>query len=122
MIFGFTEGPEGTSFDSMAAHQQQIASIVSKDPNVKHFMSSIGPSGPNVSVNTGRIFLTLKPRSERKLNIEEIIEGLRPKFASVPGIRVFLQNLPSIRIGGQLTKSLYQFTLQCPDIEQSIPG
>ncbi|OGL43926.1 MAG: acriflavine resistance protein B, partial [Candidatus Schekmanbacteria bacterium RBG_16_38_10] len=118
MIFGFTEGPEGTSFDSMAAHQQQIASIVSKDPNVKHFMSSIGPSGPNVSVNTGRIFLTLKPRSERKLNIEEIIEGLRPKLASVPGIRVFLQNLPSIRIGGQLTKSLYQFTLQCPDIEQ----
>ena len=117
MIFGFTEGPEGTSYDSMSAHQQQIASIVSKDPNVKYFMSSIGPSGPNVSVNTGRIFLTLKPRSERKLNVEGIIEGLRPKLASVPGIRVFLQNLPSIRIGGQLTKSLYQFTLQCPDIE-----
>ncbi|MCL4524692.1 MAG: efflux RND transporter permease subunit, partial [Acidobacteria bacterium] len=75
-------------------------------------MGGGGPVGG--AGNTGRIFMRLKPRNERKLSADEVIQELRPKFAKVPGIRVFMQNLPPIRIGGQLTKSQYQFTLQSP--------
>jgi hydrophobic/amphiphilic exporter-1 (mainly G- bacteria), HAE1 family len=58
----------------------------------------------------------LQPRSRRKLSADQVIEELNPQFATIPGIRVYLQNPPPIRIGGQLTKSLYQFTLQSPDM------
>jgi hydrophobic/amphiphilic exporter-1 (mainly G- bacteria), HAE1 family len=114
-IFAFTEAAQGISFDSMARHQQAVAAIVKQDPNVQGFMSSIGASGPNVAVNTGRIFMRLKPRSDRHLSADEVIASLREKTAGIPGIRIFLQNPPPIRIGGQLTKSLYQLTLQGPD-------
>jgi HAE1 family hydrophobic/amphiphilic exporter-1 len=117
MIFGFTEAAQGISFDSMKEHQQALAAVVAADPNVESFMSSIGPSGPNVASNSGRIFMRLKPRKERDLSSDEIIQTLRPKISKIPGIRAFLQNLPPIRIGGQLTKSQYQLTLQSPDTE-----
>jgi HAE1 family hydrophobic/amphiphilic exporter-1 len=64
------------------------------------------------------MFVTLKPRSERKLNADEVIQELRPKLAKIPGIQAFLQNPPPIRIGGQLTKGQYQFTLQSPEIKE----
>ncbi|MBF8297970.1 MAG: acriflavin resistance protein, partial [candidate division NC10 bacterium] len=115
MIFGFTEAAQGISFESMKEHQQALAAVVAADPNVESFMSSIGPSGPNVASNSGRIFIRLKPRKERNLSSDEIIQTLRPKISKIPGIRAFLQNLPPIRIGGQLTKSQYQLTLQSPD-------
>ncbi len=99
----------------MVKHQRELASIVAKDPNVDAFMSAVGASGISVANNQGRMFMRLKPRSERKLTADEIIQELRPKVSTVPGIRMFMQNLPSIRIGGQLTKSQYQFTLQSPD-------
>jgi HAE1 family hydrophobic/amphiphilic exporter-1 len=81
-------------------------------------MSSIGAGGPNAAANTGRIFMRLKPRSQRKLSADEIIQELRKKTAGVVGIRMFMQNLPPIRIGGQLTKSQYQYTLQSPDTDE----
>jgi len=114
-LFSFTEAQQGISFESMKAHQRALAEIVKNDPNVHSFMSAIGPSGVNPTGNTGRIFMRLKPRSERKLSADEIIQELRPKVAEVPGIKMFIQNLPPIRIGGRLTKSLYQFTLESPD-------
>ncbi len=114
-IFALTEAAQGISFDDMVKHQRQLASIVAKDPNVDAFMSAVGASGISVANNQGRMFMRLKPRSERKLTADEIIQELRPKVSTVPGIRMFMQNLPSIRIGGQLTKSQYQFTLQSPD-------
>jgi HAE1 family hydrophobic/amphiphilic exporter-1 len=92
-----------------------MADIIGKDPNVESLMSSVGPSGPNVSGNSGRIFIRLKPRADRALSADEVIQEMRPKLAGVPGIRAFMQNLPPIRIGGQLTKSQYQLTLQSPD-------
>jgi HAE1 family hydrophobic/amphiphilic exporter-1 len=113
-LFGFTEAAEGVSFESMARHQKEIMAIIAKDPNVASLYSGIGPSGVSVVSNTGRVFLRLKPRKERTLNADEIIEELRPKLSTVPGIRVFMQNFPPIRIGGVLTKSQYQFTLQSP--------
>ncbi len=117
-VFAFTEAAEGISFEDMAKHQQQLAEIVSQDPNVDSFMSAIGASGISVANNAGRMFMRLKPRSERKLSADEIIQELRPKVSKVPGIQMFMQNLPLIRIGGMLTKSMYQFTLQSPDTNE----
>jgi hydrophobic/amphiphilic exporter-1 (mainly G- bacteria), HAE1 family len=114
-IFAFTEAQQGISFDSMVKHQKELAEIVSKDPNVDSFMSAIGSSGISVASNTGRMFIRLKPRSERRLSADEIIQELRRKVSQVVGIQMFMQNLPPIRIGGRLTKSEYQFTLQSPD-------
>ncbi|HXX58754.1 MAG TPA: efflux RND transporter permease subunit, partial [Thermodesulfovibrionales bacterium] len=117
-IFAFTEAAQGISFQDMVRHQQELAAIVAKDPHVDAFMSAIGASGVSVASNTGRIFMRLKPLKERKLSADEIIQELRKKVAKVTGIQMFMQNLPSIRIGGQLTKSQYQFTLQSPDTQE----
>ncbi len=116
-IFGFTEAAQGISFDDMARHQQAVSAAVRTEPGLRSAMSSIGPSGPNIASNSGRIFLMLNPREERK-SADEIIQNLRPKLAAIPGIRAFLQILPPIRIGGQLTKSQYQLTLQSPDTDE----
>ncbi len=113
-IFGITEAAQGISFDAMREHQKAVASIAAADTNVMNFMSAIG--GGNA--NNGRIFMRLKPRSERKLNANQIIQELRPKFAQIPGINVYLQNPPLIRVGGMLTKALYQFSLQDTDTKE----
>ena len=118
-IFGFTEAAQGISFESMAAHQQAVAAVVKADPNIEAFMSSCGNRGNDTRAgNAGIIFMRLKPRNQRKLSADEIIQELRPKLAKVPGMRVFLQNLPPIRIGGNLTKSQYQYTLQSADTKE----
>jgi hydrophobic/amphiphilic exporter-1 (mainly G- bacteria), HAE1 family len=114
-IFINTEGAQGVSFEQMVKYQQQLAAIVAQDPNVESFFSSVGVGGVSLTGNTGRIFMKLKPRSERSLSADELIRDLRPKLTKVPGIRVSLQNPPVIRVGGRLTRSLYQFTLQSPD-------
>jgi HAE1 family hydrophobic/amphiphilic exporter-1 len=116
-IFTFTEAAQGISFEAMKQHQQAMAAIVRQNPNIVAFMSSIGASGISVSGNTGRIFMLLKPRGERP-SANEIMIQLRAGLATVPGVRAFLQILPLIRIGGQVTKSLYQFTLQSPDTQE----
>jgi HAE1 family hydrophobic/amphiphilic exporter-1 len=110
-----TEGAQGVSYEQMVQYQQQLAAIVSEDQNVESFFSSVGVGGSGLTGNTGRIFMKLKPRSDRPLSADELIRELRPKLARVPGIRVSLQNPPVIRVGGRLSRSLYQFTLQSPD-------
>ncbi len=117
-IFAFTEAAQGISYDAMVEHQKALAEIVRADPDVEAFNSSVGASGPNTTTNTGRIFILLKPRGERTRSVDEKIEELRPKMMSVPGLLAFPQNLPPIRIGGNLTKSLYQITLQSPDTRE----
>ena len=117
-IFGITEAQQGISFEDMMKHQQEVAAIIAQDPNVEAFMSGIGAGGPNAAANAGRVFMRLKPRSQRKLSADEIIQELRKKLAGVIGIRVFMQNLPPIRIGGTLTKSQYQYTLQGSDTSE----
>ncbi len=116
-IFGFTEAAQGISFDAMVRQQQEAAAIVRQNPYLKNYFSSVGASGPNVAGNSGRIFIRLIDRSKRP-GVEEIIQDLRPKLSQLPGLKVFLQVLPPIRIGGMLTKSQYQFTLQSPDINE----
>jgi HAE1 family hydrophobic/amphiphilic exporter-1 len=114
-IFGFTEGAQGISFPAMAEKQARIAEIMAKNPNVQAVMSNVG--GRDNS-NQGIVFATLKPRHERRQGPDEIIQELRPQFAQILGIRVFLQNPPPIRIGGSLSKSQYQFTLQGADTDE----
>jgi len=106
-IQGMTEAIQGISFKEMIRHQNKLAHIIAKDPNVLNVMSTVGfDAGAN-----GRIFIALKPRSQRQLNVEQVIQELRPKLSHVPGIKIYLTPPPSIRIGGQSTKSLYQLTL-----------
>ncbi len=117
-MLAITETVEGISFESMVEHQKAVASIVKADPNVAAFMSNAGARGPFGRGNTGSMFIRLKPRSERELSVDQVISELRPKLNQVPGIRVFLQNPPPLRIGGMVTRSLYQFTLQSPDLNE----
>jgi HAE1 family hydrophobic/amphiphilic exporter-1 len=116
-IFGFTEASQDISFEGMVRLQRQVAEIVLENPHLERMMSSVGAGGPNVVPNTGRMFLTLKPREGRP-HVDEILRQLRPKVSGVPGINVYLQAPPSIRIGGQLTKALYQYTLQDADLDE----
>ena len=117
-IFSFTEGAQGISFEDMKRHQLQLAAIVAQEPNVEAFMSSAGAGGNRVVSNSGFMFLKLKPRKERKLNADQIILKLRPKVMSVPGIMMFMQNPPPIRLEATLAKSQYQYTVQSPDTEE----
>jgi HAE1 family hydrophobic/amphiphilic exporter-1 len=112
---GNSEASQDISFDAMKELQQKVANIIAQDPNVEIFGSFMGAGG-NSPVNQGRFFLHLKPRSERKLTPEQVIEELRPKLATVPGMRTFMTNPPLVRIGGQQTRALYQFTLQSTDL------
>jgi HAE1 family hydrophobic/amphiphilic exporter-1 len=110
------EAIQGIGFDEMVRHQQQVAEIVAKDPNVAGFNSNVG-GGFGGGLNTGRIGVDLKPRSERKMTVDEVITSLRPKLNQVPGVRVYLVNQPPINLGGAggPSRSLYQFTLQDTD-------
>jgi HAE1 family hydrophobic/amphiphilic exporter-1 len=116
-IFAFTEAAQGVSFEKMAELQQQAAAIVAQSPYVEGFMSSIGVGGSTSTGNSGRLFLNLKSRKERP-SAEQIIAELRTKLGGIPGLRVFPQIVPSIRIGGSLTKSLYQYTLFGPNLDE----
>ncbi|MEP6994384.1 MAG: efflux RND transporter permease subunit [Acidobacteriota bacterium] len=115
LVFGSTEGAQGIGFPSMKEKQQQVAAIIRAHPAVANLLSSAGPRGNTAVGNSGIVLAQLKPRKERRQSADEIIEELRPKLAKVPGIRVFLQVPPPIRLGGSLTKSQYQYTLQDAD-------
>lgn len=122
-IFAITEADQDTSFRDMVRHQKQVNEVIAQDPNVDAFMSSAGAGGTGGSItsltgNTGQLFIRLKPRAQRKLSADEIIEELHAKLIAIPGIRVYLQNPPSVQIGGQQTKSMYQVTLESPDTEK----
>jgi HAE1 family hydrophobic/amphiphilic exporter-1 len=117
-IFGLTEAAQGISFESMKKHQSGVAEIIQRDSNVGSISSTAGAGGPQATGNVGRVQIALKPRSERKLNADEVIQELRPKLAKIPGIQVFLQNPPPINIGGMMTKAQYQFTLQSPEVKE----
>jgi HAE1 family hydrophobic/amphiphilic exporter-1 len=114
-VFGFTEAAQGISFSEMKEHQKAVAAVVREDPDIENLLSSCGPRGSISNGNQGIVFAKLRDRSVRKRSVDQIIQDLRPKLAKIPGIRVYLQNPPPIRIGGSLTKSQYQYALQDPD-------
>jgi HAE1 family hydrophobic/amphiphilic exporter-1 len=113
-----TEAAQDISFEAMREHQIAAAKIVGADTNVAGFMSSIGAGGPNATANNGRMFMRLKPRSERKLSADQVIQELRPKLAGIPGLQTYFQNPPLITIGGMQSKALYQYSLQDTDTKE----
>jgi multidrug efflux pump len=113
LIMGITEAAQDISFDAMVLKQNQVTEIVKNDPAVASVTSAVGSSGGG-SLNTGRMFITLKPRRERDLNATEVVARIRGKTARIPGIGVFLQASQDIRIGGRATKGQYIYSLVSP--------
>ena len=112
ILSGSTEAPQDISFEGMVKMQQQVANILRSSPYIEGFISNVSGG------NSGRFNIRLKPREERRLTPEQVIESLRPPLNALPSIRTYLQNPPLVRIGGMMTRNLYQFTLQGPDVSE----
>ena len=112
VLFGATLAGQDISFLSMAKHTRAVVDVVAQDPAVSDSFAFASDG------NSGIVFARLKPRSERKLNVDQVIGRLRPKLAAVPGILVFLQNPPPITISGQNSNSAYQMTLQSTNLQE----
>jgi HAE1 family hydrophobic/amphiphilic exporter-1 len=117
-IIGSTEAIQGISFQAMVQHQTAVADLIRQEPEIEAFMAAAGATGLSPTGNTGRLMIRLKPRSDRKLSADQVIQKLRSKLAMVPGINAFLQNPPAIQIGGRVTKAQYQYTMQGADIKE----
>jgi HAE1 family hydrophobic/amphiphilic exporter-1 len=117
-LSGSTEAPQDISFEGMVEQQQRVAAILAADPNIEAYTSSVGPGGGNQGSNTGRLMIHLKSRRERKLTPEQVIEELRPKLDAIAGMRTYLSNPPLVSIGGRMARSLYQYTMQGPDVQE----
>jgi multidrug efflux pump len=113
-IMGITEGAQDISFDAMVEKQNQVTDVVKRDPAVASVTSAIG-SGGGGSSNQGRMFVTLKPRNERKDNATQIVARLRAKTLRIPGIGCFFQAAQDIRVGGRATKGQYIYSLVSTD-------
>jgi HAE1 family hydrophobic/amphiphilic exporter-1 len=113
-----TEAAQDISYDAMRAHQLAAMKIVAADSNIDGSISTIGAGTGSAVLNNGRMFFRLKDPSQRKLSANQIIQELRPKFAQIPGLNVYMQNPPLIRIGGMASKALYQYSLQDTDTKE----
>ena len=116
-IAATTEAATDASFPAMSALQAQVSAIVLKDKAVDYVNPSVGPGGVNPTPNTGRIYIALKPRSERAENSTAVIQRLRVTANTVPGMSVYFQNVQNINITGRPSKSEYQYSLQSSDTE-----
>ncbi len=116
-ILAVTEGPTDVSFQGMAERQREVAAIIRKDPAVDYLNSTVGAGGPNPTNNYGRMFIALKPKSERKEHSTAIIQRMRRSVSGVPGIAVYYQNIQNINLTGRITKSEYQYTIQSSDTD-----
>jgi hydrophobe/amphiphile efflux-1 (HAE1) family protein len=116
LLIGITEAAQDISFDAMVAKQNQVTQIVQHDPAVGSVTSVVG-SGGGGSINTGRMFITLKPRKERNVTATQVVARIRGKTARIPGIGVFLQAAQDISIGGRATKGQYIYSLVSPSQE-----
>ena len=117
-VLVITEAQEGISYKAMFEKQLALTRIVQSNPNVEQFMSSAGARGGSSTSNQGSMFMRLKSRDERDVTADQVVQQLRGQLAAVTGIRAFPQNPPTIRIGGQISKSQYQFTLQGADTDE----
>jgi HAE1 family hydrophobic/amphiphilic exporter-1 len=115
-----TEAAQGTSFDNLVRDQRIVSTVIGQDPAVARLVSTVGGSASNTlgGPNLGQIVVTLVPRHDRSVLVGEVIERLRPQLAGLPGMQVYMQNPPTIRIGGQVSKSPYQYSIQAADKTQ----
>jgi hydrophobe/amphiphile efflux-1 (HAE1) family protein len=117
LLFGFSQADPDISFPGMSDRQEAVAKVITADPDVAAFGSSIGGTGGS-GTNTGRVFIQLKSFSQRTARADQIIQRLRPKLAAIPGITVFLQSIQNIQVGGRLARTQYQYTLEDVDIDE----
>jgi HAE1 family hydrophobic/amphiphilic exporter-1 len=110
LITSTSEAAQDISFADMKRHQEELGAIVQADPDVASVAMAVGGSGG--ALNTGRMFITLKPRDQRKSNAQQIIARLRPKLEQVQGARLFMQAAQDVRLGGRATRTQFEYTLQ----------
>jgi hydrophobe/amphiphile efflux-1 (HAE1) family protein len=117
-IFGQAEARQDTSFATISKIENQFAEIIAADPAVSGVVGFAGATGGNSSENTARLFVQLKPVSQRDASAQQIIQRLRPKVAKVPGAKFFMQAGQDVQIGARLTQTEYQYTITDTDTEE----
>src|SRR6201993_4148350 len=118
VIQAISEAPQSVSYAAMAERQQQLASIILRDPDVESLSSFIGVDGTNTTLNSGRILINLKPHDERSSDASEIIRRLTQRIEPVSGITLYMQPVQDLTIEGTVSKTQYQFILQDADPAQ----
>ncbi len=116
LLTAITETGEDSSFGAMAAAQVKLGDLVLKDPAVDHVAMSVGGAGN--PLNTGRMFITLKPRDQRTASADQVVARLSAQSQQIQGAKLFLQAAQDVRVGGRASRTQYQYTLQGPDINQ----
>src|SRR5881296_2095765 len=114
-IQGISEAPQTISFPAMAARQQALAAVILKDPAVESLSSFIGVDGTNISVNSGRILINLKPLARRGMSASDVIRRLQPALARVEGIQLFMQPVQDLTVEDRVSRTQYQYSLEDPD-------
>jgi multidrug efflux pump len=115
LVLGVTEAPADVSFPRMMGLQRSVAEVIEKDPDVLAIASFIGSDGTNPTSNTGRLSITLKPRSQRSASAEAVIDHLKPRLAEVAGASVFLQSVQDLQIESRVSRTQFQYTLEDAD-------
>jgi multidrug efflux pump len=116
VIQGVTQAAEAISFDQMSDHQQAVAKVILTDPDVESLSSFIGVDGSNVTLNSGRLLINLKPHAKRTATASEIIRRIQKETANVPGIALFMQPVQDLSIDTAVSATQYQFTLENQDL------
>ncbi len=115
LIVGVTDASQSISFKAMMQLQREVAAIVEKDPDVVSVSSFVGAGAVNATVNTGRLFIALKPRDQRSAGASAIIDRLRNSVRDVEGISLFMQAVQDVQIDSRVSRTQYQYTLQDAD-------
>jgi multidrug efflux pump len=115
LIQGVSDATESVSYAAMAARQQALAQVILKDPAVASLSSFIGVDGNNVTLNSGRFLINLKPASDRNGTVDEVIRRLRQETAGVSGITLYMQPVQDLTLDNTVSRTQYQFTMESAD-------
>ena len=118
VIQGISEAEPAVSFRSMSARQQALARVILRDPAVASLSSFIGIDGTNLTMNTGRIQINLKPLEERRLSATRVIQRLQPELASVAGITLYMQPVQDLTIEDRVSRTQFQYTMEDPNVDE----
>jgi len=117
VIQGISEAPQSISFRAMSERQQSLSQVILADPAVASLSSYIGVDGDNVTLNSGRMLINLKPHGERDVTASQVIDRLRPELAKLPGIELYMQPVQDLSIEDRISRTQFQFSLESPDGE-----